>query len=105
MRRWLLRAIAERTRALLAPSAPKSARMEEDEGTAVFHAMHGIGAYIRFRFGGALPTLPDPVPDVPEAPASPSDAAGAATGVRSSRVLSRRRRPWIRGLVHPMETS
>jgi hypothetical protein len=66
MRRWLLRAIAERTRALLAPSAPKSARMEEDEGTAVFHAMHGIGAYIRIRFGGGLPTLPDPVPDVPK---------------------------------------
>jgi len=41
-------------------------RMKEDEATAVFQAMHGSGAYIRIRFGGGLPTLPDPVPDVPK---------------------------------------
>jgi hypothetical protein len=40
-------------------------RMGQDEVTAVFQAIHGSGAYIRIRFGGGLPTLPDPVPDVP----------------------------------------
>ncbi|MES3152931.1 HIRAN domain-containing protein [Sphingomonas faeni] len=45
-------------------------RMKEDEVAAVFQAMHGNGAYIRIRFGGGLPTLPDPVPDVPK-PAPP----------------------------------
>ncbi|RYF16319.1 MAG: hypothetical protein EOO77_12545 [Oxalobacteraceae bacterium] len=40
--------------------------MKEDEATAVFQAMHGNGAYIWIRFGGGLPTLPDPVPDVPK---------------------------------------
>ncbi len=43
-------------------------RMKEDDATAVFQAMHGNGAYIRIRFGGGLPTLPDPVPDVPKRP-------------------------------------
>lgn len=43
-------------------------RMGQDEVTAVFQAMHGSGAYIRIRFGGGLPTLPDPVPDVPKRP-------------------------------------
>jgi len=43
-------------------------RMKEDDATAVFQAMHGNGAYIRIRFGGGLPTLPDPVPDVPKCP-------------------------------------
>ncbi len=37
---------------------------------AVFQAMHGNGAYIRIRFGGGVPTLPDPVPDAP-VPAQP----------------------------------
>jgi hypothetical protein len=45
-------------------------RIKEDEVVAVFQAMHGNGAYIRIRFGGGLPTLPDPVPDVPK-PAPP----------------------------------
>ncbi|MGC5798906.1 HIRAN domain-containing protein [Sphingomonas sp. NFX23] len=45
-------------------------RMGQDEVTAVFQAMHGNRAYIRIRFGGGLPTLPDPVPDVPK-PAPP----------------------------------
>jgi hypothetical protein len=40
-------------------------RMGQDEVTAVFQAIHGSGAYIRIRFGGGLPTLPDPVPDIP----------------------------------------
>ncbi len=43
-------------------------RMGQDEVVAVFQAMHGAGAYIRIRFGGGLPTLPDPVPDVPAPP-------------------------------------
>ena len=43
-------------------------RMKEDDATAVFQAMHGNGAYIRIRFGGGLPTLPDPVPDVSKHP-------------------------------------
>lgn len=41
-------------------------RIGQDEVTAVFQAMHGNGAYIRIRFGGGLPTLPDSVPDVPK---------------------------------------
>ena len=41
-------------------------RMGQDEVNAVFQAIHGSGAYIRIRFGGGLPTLPDPVPDVPK---------------------------------------
>jgi hypothetical protein len=45
-------------------------RMQGDDAVAVFQAMHGSGAYIRIRFGGGLPTLPDPVPDVPK-PAPP----------------------------------
>jgi hypothetical protein len=45
-------------------------RMKEDDAIAVFQSMHGNGAYIRIRFGGGLPTLPDPVPDVPK-PAQP----------------------------------
>ena len=43
-------------------------RMKEGETIAVFQAMHGSGAYIRIRFGGGVPTLPDPVPDVPKRP-------------------------------------
>jgi hypothetical protein len=43
-------------------------RMKEGETIAVFQAMHGSGAYIRVRFGGGVPTLPDPVPDVPKRP-------------------------------------
>jgi len=43
-------------------------RMKEGETIAVFQAMHGSGAYIRIRFGGGAPTLPDPVPDVPKRP-------------------------------------
>ena len=43
-------------------------RMGQDEVTVVFQAMHGNGAYIRIRFGGGLPTLPDPVPDVLKRP-------------------------------------
>jgi hypothetical protein len=43
-------------------------RMKEGETIAVFQAMHGRGAYIRVRFGGGVPTLPDPVPDVPMRP-------------------------------------
>ncbi|MEG8045722.1 HIRAN domain-containing protein [Sphingomonas aerolata] len=43
-------------------------RMKEGEAIAVFQAMHGSGAYIRIRFGGGAPTLPDPVPDVPKRP-------------------------------------
>jgi len=43
-------------------------RMKEGEAIAVFQAMHGSGAYIRIRFGGGVPTLPDPVPDVPKRP-------------------------------------
>ena len=38
-------------------------RMKEGETVAVFQAMHGSGAYIRIRFGGGVPTLPDPVPE------------------------------------------
>jgi hypothetical protein len=45
-------------------------KMGEDEVNAVFQAIHGSNAYIRIRFGGGLPTLPDPVPDAPK-PASP----------------------------------
>ena len=45
-------------------------RMKEDDAVAVFQAMHGNGAYIRIRFGGGVPTLPDPVPDAPK-PAQP----------------------------------
>ena len=63
-------------------------RMKEGETIADFQAMHGSGAYIRIRFGGGVPTLPDPVPPCPETPASPPGAAGAATGLRSPRVLS-----------------
>jgi len=43
-------------------------RMKEGETIAVFQVMHGSGAYIRIRFGGGVPTLPDPVPDVPKRP-------------------------------------
>jgi len=43
-------------------------RMKEGETIAVFQPMHGSGAYIRIRFGGGIPTLPDPVPDVPKRP-------------------------------------
>jgi hypothetical protein len=43
-------------------------RMKEGEAIAVFQAMHGSGAYIRIRFGGDAPTLPDPVPDLPKCP-------------------------------------
>ncbi|WP_107045463.1 HIRAN domain-containing protein [Sphingomonas sp. STIS6.2] len=43
-------------------------RMKEGEAIAVFQAMHGSGAYIRIRFGGGVPTLPDPVPDNPKRP-------------------------------------
>ncbi|KQN20852.1 hypothetical protein ASE89_15380 [Sphingomonas sp. Leaf30] len=43
-------------------------RMKEGEAIAIFQAMHGSGAYIRIRFGGGAPTLPDPVPDVPKRP-------------------------------------
>lgn len=43
-------------------------RMKEGEAIAVFQAMHGSEAYIRIRFGGRVPTLPDPVPDVPKRP-------------------------------------
>ena len=43
-------------------------RMKEAETIAVFQAMHGSGAYIRIRFGGGAPTLPDPVPDAPRRP-------------------------------------
>jgi len=38
-------------------------RIKQDDAVAVFQAMHGNGAYIRIRFGGGVPTLPDPVPD------------------------------------------
>ena len=41
-------------------------RIKEGEAIAVFQAMHRSGAYIRIRFGGDAPTLPDPVPDVPK---------------------------------------
>ena len=43
-------------------------RMKEGEASAVFQAMHGSGAYIRIRFGGGVPTLPDPVTDDPKRP-------------------------------------
>ena len=33
-------------------------RMEADETSAVFQAMHQGNAYIRIRFGGGMPTLP-----------------------------------------------
>jgi len=50
-----------------APSAPLiGKRIEEGGAIAVFQAMHGSGPYIRIRFGGDAPTLPDPVPDVPK---------------------------------------
>lgn len=55
-------------------------RMKEDDATAVFQAMHGNGAYIRIRFGGGLPTLPDPVPDVPK-PAPPRQMRPAQRAV------------------------
>jgi len=45
-------------------------RMKKDDAVAVFQAMHGNGAYNRIRFGGGVPTLPDPVPDAP-VPAQP----------------------------------
>jgi len=45
-----------------------SKRAKEGEAIAVFQAMHGSGAYIRIRFEGGMPTLPDPVPDVPKRP-------------------------------------
>ncbi len=62
-------------------------RMKEDEVAAIFQAMHGNGAYIRIRFGGGLPTLPDPVPNVPKPAPAPPDAPGASTGVRSPGLL------------------
>ena len=40
------------------------------QGHSLIQAMHGSGTYIRIRFGGGLPTLPDPVPDVPKRPPS-----------------------------------
>jgi len=43
-------------------------RMKEAETVAVFQAIHRSGAYIRIRFGGGAPILPDPVPDVPKRP-------------------------------------
>ena len=42
----------------------KPATVEEDEGTAVMRGMHANGAFIRIRFRGGLPALPDPIPDV-----------------------------------------
>ncbi len=55
-------------------------RMKEDEAVAVFQAMHGNGAYIRIRFGGGVPTLPDPIPDAP-VPAQPRPMRPAARQV------------------------
>ena len=55
-------------------------RMKEEEAVAVFQAMHGNGAYIWFRFGGSVPTLPDPVPDAPK-PAQPRPMRPAARPV------------------------
>ena len=56
-------------------------RMKEGEAIAVFQAMHGSGAYIRIRFGGGVPTLPDPVPDDPKPaalrPMRPTSVAGS----------------------------
>jgi hypothetical protein len=43
-------------------------RMKEGETIAVFQAMHGSGAYIRIRFGGGVPALPDLVLDVAKRP-------------------------------------
>jgi hypothetical protein len=52
-----------------AESAPLiGKRMREGKVIAVFHAMHVSGVDIRIRFGGGVPTLPDPVPDVPKRP-------------------------------------
>ncbi|MDD1453111.1 HIRAN domain-containing protein [Sphingomonas sp. H160509] len=61
-------------------------RMDKDEVSAIFQTMHRSRAYIRIRFGGGLPTLPDPVPDVPNY--APQDEASAAAGARSLRILS-----------------
>lgn len=55
-------------------------RMKEDEAVAVFQVMHGNGAYIRIRFGGGVPTLPDPVPDDTK-PAQPRPMRPAARPV------------------------
>lgn len=53
-------------------------RMKEDDAIAVFQAMHGNGAYIRIKFGGGLPTLPNPVADIPK-PAQPRQIRPTAT--------------------------
>jgi len=47
---------------------PIGKRMKEGEAIAVFQAMHGSEAYIRIRFGGGVPHLPDLVPDAPKHP-------------------------------------
>ena len=47
---------------------------------AVFQATNGNVAYIRIRFGGGAPTLPDPVPDDPM-PAQPRPMRPAARPV------------------------
>jgi hypothetical protein len=71
-------------------------RMGRDKVVAVFQAMHGTGAYIRIRFGGGLPTLPDPVPDVPKRPSPRQMRLAPTTGVRSPRFLPQRGRARIR---------
>jgi len=43
-------------------------RVKEGEAIAVFQAMHGSKAYIRIRFGGGVPHLPDLVPDASKRP-------------------------------------
>ena len=43
-------------------------RMQQEEHVAVFQALAGSLGYVRIRFGGGAPTLPDPVegPDLAE---------------------------------------
>ncbi len=46
-------------------------RLQAEETSALFQAMHQGGAYIRVRFGGGDPSLPPPIADPGPAPPPP----------------------------------
>ena len=46
-------------------------RLQAEETSALFQAMHQGGAYIRIRFGGGDPSLPPPIADPGPPPPPP----------------------------------
>jgi hypothetical protein len=49
-------------------------RMQQEEYAVVFQALAGSMGYVRIRFGGGPPTLPDVIESEPPAPSRPRDA-------------------------------